>query len=114
MPVRTWTDKTDLRKPALVFVKAEWCPHCQHAKPEIQKAADIMGSVVPIHTIDGDKHKAGVSKLRRMGLKVDGYPTIAFVNASGKATPYTGPRKGKDIADWACAQSGNCARSSRA
>lgn len=112
------TSKTTLKGPAVLFVKAEWCGHCQNTKPEIRKAGDILGTVLPIYTIDGDKDKEKpfFKQLKRAGLKVDGYPTIAFLNAAGKVAHVFAdfPRTGKKIADWACGHSGNCGRSSRA
>ncbi len=91
--------------PAVLFVKAEWCPHCQDAKPEVRKAAQILGSVVPVYAVDSDAHKAAVK-----ALKVSGFPTILFLHPSGKLNTFRGPRTGSAIADWACAQSGRCGR----
>lgn len=110
--VITYTSKTRIQKPSIVFVKAEWCPHCQTTKPEIGKAAEILGSVLPIYMIDGDKHKADID--RKLKLKVDGYPTIVFLGRNGEMTQFKeGARTGKKIADWACAHSGNCGKSMR-
>lgn len=104
---------SDIRGPAVLFVKAEWCPHCQHTKPEIQKAAQIMGTVVPIYQIDGDTDTATMKALSRR-TQIEGYPTILFMDAAGNLTPYEeGARNGRKIADWACAHSGNCGLSSR-
>jgi len=91
--------------PALLFVKAEWCPHCHHAKPEIRKAAAILGSVLPVYEIDSEKHKDVVAS-----MGIDGFPSIFFRTACNQLKTYRGERKGQKIADWACAQSGMCGR----
>lgn len=91
--------------PAVLFVKADWCPHCRHAKPEISKAAAILGSVLPVYEIDSERHKDVIES-----LGVDGFPTIFFRDASGRLKTYNGERRGQKIADWACAQSGACGR----
>lgn len=89
--------------PALLFVKAEWCPHCQSTKPEIRKAAAILGSVIPVYEVDSEKHKDVVES-----LKVEGFPTIFFRGSNGRLKEYRGDRKGQKIADWVCTQSGAC------
>ena len=95
--------------PAVLFVKAEWCPHCQAAKPEIRKAAAILGTVLPVYEVDSEKHKDVVEE-----FGVDGFPTIFYMDASRKLKQYReGPRTGQKIADWACAHSGRCGRSTR-
>lgn len=91
--------------PALLFVKAEWCPHCQTTKPEIRKAASILGSVLPVYEVDSDKHADVVET-----LQVEGFPSIFFRNANGRLKEYRGERRGQKIADWACTQSGLCSR----
>lgn len=89
--------------PAILFVKADWCPHCRAAKPEIAKAAQVLGTVLPVYEVDSERHKDVVE-----ALGVDGFPTIFFRAASGKLKRYGGERLGQKIADWACAQSGAC------
>jgi thiol-disulfide isomerase/thioredoxin len=88
---------------SVLFVKAEWCPHCQSAKPEMAKAAAVLGSVVPVYAVDSERNKAVVQK-----LGVEGFPTILFRDARGKLHPYEGPRTGQKIADWVCSKSGMC------
>lgn len=94
---------------AVLFVSASWCPHCKNTRPEMMRAARIMGSVVPVYEIDSERNKDVVAE-----LKVSGFPTIFFRNSSGRLTQYRGERQGQKIADWACAHSGNCGRSARA
>ena len=93
---------------ALLFVKADWCPHCQSTAPEIEEAADILGSVVPVYAVDSEKNR---NTVRRLG--VEGFPTIMFRDDDGELEVYNGPRQGQNIADWVCAQSGHCGRTGR-
>lgn len=91
--------------PAILFVKAEWCPHCQAAKPEIRKAAAILGTVLPVYMLDSKKDKDILAR-----MPIEGYPTIFFRTAGGQLKEYSGDRTGQKIADWACAKSGACGR----
>lgn len=88
---------------AVLFVKADWCPHCKVAKPEVRRAAEILGSVVPVYEVDSERD-AGV--IEAMG--VEGFPTIFFRNVRGKLVEYRGQKRARDIADWVCTQSSRC------
>ena len=97
--------RKNARMPAVLFAKAEWCPHCQHAKPEMEQAASVLGSVLPVYAVDSERNPDVIKQ-----LKVQAFPTILYQSAEGKLTEYTGDRKGNKIADWACSQSGMCGR----
>lgn len=97
------------RRPALLYCSSMSCPYCQSTRPEIKEAAHIMGSVVPVYEVDSQRDRDIISMLR-----IQGFPTIMFRNREGKLEVYKGPRRGREIADWACAHSGQCGRSSRA
>lgn len=90
-------------KVALLFNKADWCPHCKAAKPEIDRAAQILGTVVPVYAVDSERDAVFQSK-----IGVQAFPTIMFRDARGKLTEYSGAMDGRAIADWTCAQSGMC------
>lgn len=90
-------------KVAVLAVVAVWCPHCQALKPELDRAASILGNVVPIYEVDSERD---ADVVRALGVK--GFPTIFFRDGRGKLTEYTGERKGRAIADWACSKSGMC------
>lgn len=92
--------------PAVLFVKADWCPHCREAKPELKRAAAILGTVLPVYEVDSEKHKDVIEGLRGF----QGFPTIYFRTAGGALKQYRGERVGQKIADWACTQSGACGR----
>lgn len=69
---------------------AEWCPHCQTAKPEFAKLGatqTIGGKKVMMEAIDAEKHPEKVQG------KVEGYPTIHLYDAKGNLVKeYSGPR----------------------
>lgn len=92
-------------KVAILFVKADWCPHCQAAKPQMDRAASFLGSVVPVYEVDSERNADVIE-----ALGVESFPTILFRDARGKLTEYQGAREGRAIGDWACAQSGMCGR----
>jgi hypothetical protein len=89
----------------VLFAKADWCPHCRSTKPEMESAAQILGSVVPVYEVDSERNKDAIAQ-----LGVEGFPTIFFRDARGQLSTYDGPRKGQQIADWVCTQSGMCGR----
>lgn len=97
--------RKNARMPALLFAKAEWCPHCQDAKPELEQAASVLGSVLPVYAVDSERNADAIRQ-----LKVKAYPTIMYQSAEGTVKEYKGERRGNKIADWACAQSGMCGR----
>ena len=90
---------------AVLFVSAQWCPHCRNARPELLRAASTLGSVVPVYEVDSERDADVVE-----ALGVGGFPTILFRDARGKLAVYRGARVGSTIADWACARSGSCGR----
>ena len=104
--MRSWTPS--VRGPAVLFVKAEWCPHCQTAKPEMEQASLMLGRVIPVYAVDADKHKRYVQQ-----WGVEGFPTVIFLTPEGEMHKYDGPRKGQQVADWACLTSGLCAAGRR-
>jgi thiol-disulfide isomerase/thioredoxin len=100
-----WTPR--FKTPSIVFVKADWCGHCQRAKPEIDKLASLVGSVLPVYVADSEKHQA---QIRKWGIQ--GFPTIFYADGQ-HMVPYEGERSAQRIADWACITSGLCAAGRR-
>ncbi len=90
------------RGEAILFVKADWCPHCKVAKPELEVAAMQVGRL-PVFAVDSERDKATIRK-----LNIDGYPTILYRSDRGRISKYVGPREGRRIADWACGRSSAC------
>lgn len=91
------------RGPAVVAVLADWCGHCQRAKPELAAAADRLGGAVPVLGLDADANPGIVED-----WGVQGFPAVFFVTPTGARREYEGARTAKAISDWACAQSGKC------
>ena len=92
--------------PAVLFVKADWCPHCRAAKPQVEEASRMLAAAsIGVYAVDSEKHKAYIQKLR-----VPGFPTILFVDAAGKTHTFPGgDRSSERIASWVCVSSGACA-----
>lgn len=69
---------------------ADWCPHCQHAKPEFAKLGAIQtigGKSVHCEAIDAEKNPEKVK------TKVSGYPTFHLYDAEGALVKeYNGER----------------------
>lgn len=99
MPVKQFNP--NVAGPAVLFVKADWCGHCQSAKPEVRAASAQLGARVPIYEVDSERD-AGTIK----GLGVEGFPTIIFLSAQGRLSKYTGARTASAIAQWAAARAG--------
>lgn len=91
-------------KKGMVMFKAEWCGHCQRAKPEMKKVSNILGSSFPVCMIDCDENP----KAAKMA-GIEGYPTIKFVDAKGKITgDYNGERSHSEIIKTICRRDGVC------
>ncbi len=103
MFVREW--HSGVRGPAVLFVKADWCPHCRAAKPQVEEAARMLApAAIRVYAVDSEKHKAYVQK-----LGVAGFPTILFLGATGKPRTFPGgDRTAERIASWVCVSSGAC------
>ena len=84
----------------VVICKADWCGHCQNAKPEFDNllaASPIAlkdGSKVKVRVLDADADKAEVAK-----YNVKGFPSILVMDG-GNQTEYPGPRTKAGILDF--------------
>ena len=85
------------RGPMIVYVNVGWCGHCKHTKPIMEKVARTLGSMVPVISVDGDKCKSVTTQL---GAK--GFPTIMYIDESGKRFQYTGDRSVDAISSFVC------------
>lgn len=78
-------------KEVMIF-KAEWCGHCQTAKPEFDDLVASSplalkdGTKVNVRVLDADADKAEAAK-----YNVKGYPSI-FIMDGGNQIEYPGPR----------------------
>ena len=74
----------------LIFY-ADWCGHCQNAKPEFEKAVKISnGKIIMINADDSD------SQSIRKKYLVEGFPTILKVTGDSYVN-YQGDRNSTDI-----------------
>jgi protein disulfide-isomerase A6 len=71
-------DKTVLQSEGIWIVAfvAPWCGHCQRLHPEYDKAAESLGGVVNLGTVNCDNEQ---SLAQRYGVR--GFPTIKIFNA---------------------------------
>ena len=83
--------------PALLYVNVTWCGHCKRTKPIMEKVSGILGSMVPVYSIDGDD-RPDLAK----ALGVEGFPTIVYVDQPGSVFVYEGERSVDAIASFVC------------
>jgi thiol-disulfide isomerase/thioredoxin len=75
-----------------IMYYADWCPHCQTAKPDFLKfmgPANIIrvkGQPVRVKMVEEKEIKKGVDP------EVKGYPSFLYTDAAGKTVEYNGPR----------------------
>lgn len=86
--------------PALLFVNVSWCGHCTRARPVMEKVSGVLGSIVPVYSVDGDD-RSDLTK----ALGVKSYPTILYITPGGAKytyAEYTGDRTVDGIASFVC------------
>jgi thiol-disulfide isomerase/thioredoxin len=83
-------------------VAADWCSHCKHFAPEYEQIAKSTSTAFPCFLIT-DQEKQAVEK-----LKIDGFPSLFWINSNGTLTAYTGQRKTLSILDGICKRSRVC------
>lgn len=88
--------KRNMHLPAVLFVKADWCPHCHDMAPHMKRCQQSLRDQMPVYVIDADKHKQVVQQ-----LGVEGFPTVIVVGADRKMREYNGTRNGAAIAKFA-------------
>jgi thiol-disulfide isomerase/thioredoxin len=95
------------RKPIFCMIQASYCGHCQAAKPDFEKAANMNRSKVQLCTIQIDSSDAGVKKLaKRMesilskhSIQFQGVPTYVLWK-NGKWYEYEGSRDEKTLLEF--------------
>lgn len=87
------------------MVYADWCPHCQSVKPQMQQFSDdvaagkeLAGKDVSVHLVNGEDES---DPLLKKLPEVKGYPSFFLLDSSsGAATPYEGPREVSAMVEW--------------
>lgn len=91
------------------MVYADWCPHCQTVKPQMQEFSDsvaagkeLAGKGVSVHLVNGDPPKGSQpDPLIAQLPEVKGFPSFFLLDSkSGSATPYEGPREVSAMIEW--------------
>ena len=86
--------------PALIFVTATWCGHCQRLKPTIAEVTSILGPAVPVYQIDAD---ADESLIKKKFPQVEGFPTIFLADGAGGLLTFgSGERSSERILSFVC------------
>ena len=88
--------------PALLYVNVDWCGYCKRAKPMMDKLSDMLGTAVPVISVNGDRHKAVTKQ-----LGVTSFPTILYIDPQGAARTFDGERTIEAILGFVCTQSSN-------
>ena len=83
-------------RPTLLFIYADWCPHCQRAKPALRDVSSMLGTIVPVYWVDSEKHPDLMKK-----WDVGGFPTILLAH-KGEVWNFTGARTADAIASFVC------------
>jgi thiol-disulfide isomerase/thioredoxin len=93
--------------PLLVMFFADWCPHCQRAKPVWSQLPQMFGSRVRVAMFDVDQTSAD-RVLAKEGVR--SFPTIK-IYVNGKSHAYSGDRSKASLVDFVCKHGRHCAGS---
>jgi thiol:disulfide interchange protein len=77
----------------LFAITADWCGHCKTLKANVKNARTIQP--FDFYWMDGDKTAAHQAKASE--LKVQGFPTLYYIERDGQLMPYTGGRGAEDL-----------------
>ena len=106
---KTKKDKKRNMKPkdiTVVFVYANWCPHCTSMKPEWQHVKDELSkrvNMIEIEDSDADKDiqimNIENNKMNGTPIEIMGYPTLLKIE-NGSPDYYTGDRVASSMSNW--------------
>ncbi len=91
------------------MVYADWCPHCQSVKPDMQQFSDdvaagkeLAGKGIAVQLVNGDPPKGEEpDPILKVLPEVKGFPSFYLLDTkSGAATPYEGPREVSQMIQW--------------
>ena len=80
------------KKYVFYFIKAEWCPHCQQAKPAMKELKSKVPSNVEVVELDSDEDKEKINT-----MDIEGFPTFKLQKPDGSLVDYEGPREPEPI-----------------
>ena len=84
----------------LLIAKAEWCGHCQTAKPEFNKLMQLgslpmkSGGSLNVRVLDSEKDSEEIK-----ALNIQGFPTI-MAKIGEKIFEYSGDRNAEAVKDF--------------
>jgi thiol-disulfide isomerase/thioredoxin len=68
----------------LVLIYADWCGHCQHFKPTMEKLENMPGRTVQTARVRDDI----LPKTPLSSAKIEGYPTLMLVKKNGEIATF--------------------------
>ncbi|GEM_PF-6780573 len=74
---------------ALVMIGADWCGPCQEFVPKLNvmtKKLHGRFSIIHLETNNADDHDEAFTIMKNLGITATGIPTLAFIDADGRAT----------------------------
>lgn len=85
---------------AVVFAKAEWCPHCRAFDPEFKEMAKswpFSSAIVLVERQRGDSQRVPEASKFRRQYDISSWPTVLLIRKDGKWRKYEGKRTGEAI-----------------
>lgn len=76
----------------LTMYYVDWCPHCQHAKPDFEKLVSKSPLKVGAGSVDITLVNPENTPEAAAGKPVKGYPTILLEKPGGEIVEYNGER----------------------
>ncbi|KAI8977210.1 hypothetical protein BDF20DRAFT_551479 [Mycotypha africana] len=90
------------KEPWFVKFYAPWCGHCKNLAPVWETMAEMLKDKVNVAEVNCEDKKALCSE-----YKVTGLPTLAYFVHGASNLKYNGPRKLKELMDYAVHMSGS-------
>lgn len=91
------------QNPGMLFIWADWCPHCHDFIPTFKELSKILGNEFNCFAIEEKELKKGNNLAQALGVKY--FPTLKFFNKNGEVVgDYPSDRK-KDkssVLDYVC------------
>lgn len=89
--------------PGIVLFYAPWCGHCKNYKNDYITFASYHHGHIQCFAVNSDDKNPETKKISKLN-KINSFPTIKYVNTSGKIinTEYKGQRDEKSILDYMC------------